>query len=394
MEYGCRIKRRMKIAETVILKKCSWEYTMKYQNVEKLKEQYRGGMDKWFSSRWHYIEAIILKSYLDSWEISGNEQDYRFVKDFIDGLYVDGIIPQINLSYFSIDQIRMASVLCTLYRREGGVKYKKTMDDLYHQLKEKYPRTVSGNFWHKENYPDQVWLDGLYMGQPFYAEYIRDFEPVKDYSDMMRQFQNARKNIYDEKRKLYLHAVDESRKMFWCDPSTGLSPNVWSRAVGWLVMALIDVLDLLEKENVKREVLSGLLKEAVDGMIPHQHGSGLWYQVADKEDTPDNYLETSGTAMMAYAVLKAVRLGYLSPDYKSFAVKAFEGIIKTYLTEKNGEMILGGICKSAGLGMHPELGVLRDGSFEYYAKGELIAENNGHGVAPFLMAYNEIGLMK
>lgn len=367
---------------------------MKYQNVEKFKEQYRAGLGRWFSPRWHYVEAIIMKSYLDSWEIGGKEEEYQFVKNFIDGLYVDGSVPQINLSYFTIDQIRMVSVLFTLYRREGDEKYKKTMDDLYHQLKEKYPRTASGNFWHKENYPDQVWLDGLYMGQPFYAEYIREFEPVKDYSDTMHQIMNVRKNIFDEKRKLYLHAFDESRKMFWCDPATGLSPNVWSRAVGWYVMALIDILDLLAEENIDHQFLSDLLKETVDGMIPHQHGSGLWFQVVDREETPGNYLETSGTAMMSYAVLKAVRLGHLPADYRKIAVKAFDGIIKKYLTEKNGEMILGGICQSAGLGKHPESGVIRDGSFEYYTRGEPVVENNGHGAAPFLMAYNEIGMIK
>jgi unsaturated rhamnogalacturonyl hydrolase len=365
---------------------------MRYSGVEKLKEQYRSGAGRWFSRRWHYVEYIILKSYMDNFRREGKLADYRFVKDFVDGLYENGIIPQINLSYYSIDQIAMGTILFELYRREGDIGYRRTMDDLYRQLKDSYPRTSSGNFWHKENYPNQVWLDGLYMGQPFYAEYVREFEADKNYSDTMRQFENVRRNIYDENRKLYLHAFDESRKIFWCDPVTGRSPNVWGRAVGWYAMALADILDILKDEGIRLDDLAGILRETVDGMIPHQQTGGLWYQVVDREDAPGNYPETSGTAMMAYAILKAVRLGFLPQEYSVCAINAFDGIVHTYLSERDGEMFLGGICQSAGLGRHPDTGVIRDGSFDYYTKGEPVVENNGHGVAPFLMAYNEIML--
>jgi unsaturated rhamnogalacturonyl hydrolase len=366
---------------------------MTYKNVDKLKEQYKTGQ-KWFSPRWHYVEACIMKAYFDSYAQNGNEDDYAFVKKFIDSLFdTKGNIPEINPAYYSIDQIRMASVLLTLYRKGKDEKYKRVMDSIYNQLKT-YPRTPSGNFWHKENYPNQVWLDGLFMGQPFYVEYIRDFETVKDYSDTLKQFENARRNIFDEKKKLYLHAIDESRQMFWCDKTTGLSPNVWGRAVGWLVMALVDVLEILENENVSTDILTSMLRETIDGMLPHQDKSGLWFQVVDMESNPENYLETSGTSMLAYAILKGVRKGYLAADYQQYGKKAFDGVVAKYLRESEGEMLLGGICKSAGLGKHPDTGVIRDGSFRYYVFGEEIVENNGHGVAPFLMAYNEMKLLK
>jgi unsaturated rhamnogalacturonyl hydrolase len=366
---------------------------MTNQIVEKFKEQYRISQ-KYFVPRWHYVEACIMKAYLDSYAQSGNEDEFVFVKRFIDSMYDEqGAIPEINPDYYSIDQLRMGSVLLTLFRREKDPKYKRVIDLLYNQIKT-YPRTVSGNFWHKENYPDQVWLDGLFMGQPFYVEYIRDYEAVKDYSDTLRQFENVRKNIFDEKRKLYLHAFDESRKMFWCDKTTGLSPNVWGRAVGWFVMALVDVLELLQNEPVNDELLIRLLKETIDGMLPYQHASGMWYQIVDMPNEPDNYLESSGTSMLAYAILKGVRLGYLGAEYLHYGKLAFEGTTAKYLHETDGELRLGGICKSAGLGKHPDTGVIRDGSFRYYVFGEEVVENNGHGVAPFLMAYNEIKLLK
>jgi unsaturated rhamnogalacturonyl hydrolase len=366
---------------------------MIYQNVEKLKEQYRTTR-KFFTPRWHYVEACIMKAYLDSYAQSGNEDEYLFVKQFIDSLYNEnGTIAEINPAYYSIDQIRMGSVLLTLFGKEKDPKYKHIIDLLYNQFKT-YPRTASGNFWHKENYPNQVWLDGLFMGQPFYVEYIRDYAPVKDYSDTFKQFENVRKNIFDEKRKLYLHAFDESRTMFWCDKTTGLSPNVWGRAVGWFVMALVDVLELFQNESVQTGLLKDLLRETIDGMLPHQDKSGMWFQIVDMETNPENYLETSGTSMIAYAILKGVRLGYLGAEYQKFGMKAFEGTTGKYLRESNGEMLLGGICKSAGLGKHPDTGVIRDGSFRYYVFGEEVVENNGHGVAPFLMAYNEIKMIK
>ncbi|MFP3126105.1 glycoside hydrolase family 88 protein [Ectobacillus funiculus] len=366
---------------------------MTYTMVDKLKEQYRLE-EKWYSLRWHYVEACILKSYLDSYEQTGRQEDYEFVKNFIDRLYnPNGNVPEIDVSYYSIDQIRMASVLFTLYKKEKDPKYKRVLDQIYNQLKT-YPRTKSGNFWHKENYPNQIWLDGLYMGQPFLVQYTKEFEENKDYTDTFNQFMNVRKLVYSEEKHLYYHAYDESREMFWCDKVTGLSPSVWGRAVGWLAMALVDVLELLESEPVESEPLKVLLKETIEDMLPYQHSSGMWFQIVDKVDNPENYLESSGTLMLVYAILKGVRLGYLSKEYAKYGKSAFDGTIRQYLREVNGEVLLGGICASAGLGTHPDTGVVRDGSFEYYIHGEKVVDNNGHGVAPLFMAYNEIKLLK
>ncbi|MNR02275.1 Unsaturated rhamnogalacturonyl hydrolase YteR [compost metagenome] len=205
------------------------------------------------------------------------------------------------------------------------------------------------------------------MGQPFYVRYIKEFE-----------------------NRLYYHAYDESREMFWCDKTTGMSPNVWGRAVGWFVMALVDVLELLEGELVDSKPLKMILQETLDGMLPYQHSGGMWYQVVDMGDRLGNYLESSGTLMIAYALLKGSRLGYLAKEYADYGKSAFNGTIQQYLREENGEVLLGGICRSAGLGKNPDTGKVRDGSFKYYTENEIIVSNNGHGVAPLLMAYSEV----
>ncbi|MBD2867272.1 glycoside hydrolase family 88/105 protein [Paenibacillus arenilitoris] len=357
--------------------------------VEILKEQYRTDT-KWFSVRWHYIEGCIMKAYLDSYEQSGAERDYGFVKRFIDRQFDEnGDIPAIRTDSYNIDQIRMAVCLFPLWQRERDPRYKKILDGLYGQLAV-YPRTKAGSFWHKENYPYQVWLDGLYMGQPFLVQYIKQFAARKDYSDTVKQFRNVREFIYHGGKRLYSHAYDESRAMLWCDKETGQSPNVWLRAIGWFAMALVDVLELLEGEPAEPGELRIYLKELADDMLPHRHSSGMWHQVVDRADAPGNYLESSGTLMLAYALLKGVRLGYLSSDYRQYGVEAFEGTLARYLREEAGEVLLGGICRSAGLGKKPETGEMRDGSLNYYIFGEAVADNNGHGVAPLLMAFNEI----
>lgn len=363
---------------------------MRYELVEKLKRNYMKQEGVWFSHRWHYIESCILNAYLTSYELTGNEEEYQFVKDFIDRLYnEDGEIEAIDVRYYNIDQIRMANILFTLFHKEGDLKYKRVLDLLFNQL-QIYPRTKSGNFWHKTNYENQIWLDGLYMGQPFYVRYIKDFKKEKDFSDTIHQFKNVRKFLYNDQTKLYVHAFDESRSMFWCNKENGHSPHVWSRAIGWYAMALVDVLEHLEGEESNQHELVTILKEAIDGMLLYQQSNGMWYQVVERPGDAGNYLETSGTTMMAYAILKGVRLGYLPKNYEKYGVAAFDGTVQTYMREENGEVFLGGICRSAGLGKKPETGVIRDGSYDYYVLGEKVVENNGHGVAPLLMAYNEI----
>lgn len=362
---------------------------MDVQLLGRFVDQYKQGLGKYFSHKWSYVNACIMECYLKLYYVTQKTKYLDFVSDYIEKLFDEKGKPLgLNLKQYNIDQIRMVKVLLDLNDISPDEKYVSVAHDVFHQLKT-YPRTEEGSFWHKEFYTSQVWLDGLYMGQPFYTKYLRDFKQAKKFDDTIKQFQNCRKRIYDESLNLYFHAYDESRKMFWADKETGRSPNVWLRAIGWYIMALVDVIEIISEDTDGAAVLSSLLSELIQGMRPYRHESGMWYQVVDKGARGKNYLETSGSSMMAYGLIKSYRLGIEPKETALYGLGIIDGIFSQYIREENEEIILGGICSGAGLGMHPYHGYNRDGSFKYYTEQEKIDENNGHGVAPLFMAYAE-----
>ncbi len=339
---------------------------------------------KWFTHRWYYIEGVILKGYLDLAEATGEPRWRDYAKKYFDGLLdTEGSIIDFRWGEYNIDEINMGKVLFTLHEADGDPKYLRAAEKLYAHLK-RFPRTNEGNFWHKDIYPYQVWLDGLYMGQPFLVRCVQRFDAVKDFSDTLRQFANVDRIMYDPDRRLYLHAYDESRAMFWADPRTGLSLNVWSRACGWHVMAMADVLELLADEDCDSSPLRESFRRAVDGLLEYQHESGMWYQVTDRGNRKGNYLESSGTLMISYAILKGVRLGLLPAEYAEAGKRAFDGCIGEKLIDKGGDILLTDICKSAGLGGEKR----RPGTFDYYLSEDIVP-NNGHGIGALLLAYAE-----
>jgi len=249
------------------------------------------------------------------------------------------------------------------------------------------PRTKEGNFWHKKIYPNQVWLDGLYMAQPFYMEYETRYNHLEHYNDILLQFRCVEQHMKDEKTGLYYHGYDESRQMYWADKETGCSQNFWLRAIGWLVIALTDTLEQMDEQiYYEYRELGAMLKNLVDSLLPFQDKCGMFYQVVNRADVPGNYLETSGSAILACGILKAVRLGLLPERYRAFGEHAFYGTVEKYLkTDAHGQIILGGICLVAGLGGEQR----RDGTLAYYLS-EPVVENEAKGVAPLLMAYTEM----
>jgi unsaturated rhamnogalacturonyl hydrolase len=225
------------------------------------------------------------------------------------------------------------------------------------------------------------------MAQPFYMEYETRYNRMKGCIDSFRQFQRVRKYMRDPKTGLYYHGYDESRQMYWADPETGCSPNFWLRALGWFACALVDTTSLVnESLYYEYRTLRSMFQELCTSLLDFQDESGMFYQVPDKKDAKGNYLETSGTALISYAILKAVRLGFIAPRYAEIGVKGFDGICEKYLSKnEDGTLKLGGICLVAGLGGKQH----RDGSLEYYFS-EPVVENEAKGVAPFLLAYTEI----
>lgn len=339
---------------------------------------------------WNYIDGCMMNSLIQLYEVTNDKKYLEFVKNYID-YYVDedGNILGYNKENYSTDDIAESRILFDLYKYYGEEKYKKAIELSYSQILT-HPRTKEGNFWHKKIYPNQVWLDGLYMMQVFYMRCETVFNGYKNYQDIKRQYQNVRNIMFNEKKGLHYHGYDSSREAFWCDKETGLSKNFWLRACGWHLVSLVDVLGYMDEQIYEDYAFyKSLLKETVDGILKYlDKESNMFYQVVDKGTKEGNYLETSGSAMVAYALLKGVRLRVLPDRYQKIGLAIFNGICSRYLTVKeDGDLNLGGICLVAGLG--PENNRRRDGTFKYYIS-EPIVENDAKGVGPFIMAYTEV----
>lgn len=342
------------------------------------------------ASGWNYIDGCMILALLEIYQATGEKKYYDFADAFIDHrVKEDGSINGYSVEEYNIDNVNAGKTLFALYDLSGKEKYRKAIDLIYSQVQTQ-PRTEEGNFWHKKIYPHQVWLDGMYMGQPFYMEYETRFNNKKNYGDIFSQFKNVVKYLKDEETGLYYHGYDASKEVFWCDKETGLSQNFWLRALGWYAMSLLDTITKCEPGEEYQEEYQFLKDTFIDfmnSMLKFQHESGLWYQLPALGGKEPNYLETSGSAIMAYSLLKGVRLGILPERYREFGLKAFHGICDSRLREKDGKLSLGGICLVAGLG--PADNLRRDGSFEYYMS-EPIVEDDAKGVGPLLLAYTEM----
>ena len=339
---------------------------------------------------WNYIDGCMILALLEIYQTTGEEKYYEFANAFIDHrVREDGSISGYSVDEYNLDNVNAGKTLFALYDINGKEKYRRAIDLIYSQVQTQ-PRTAEGNFWHKKIYPNQVWLDGMYMAQPFYMEYETRFNGKKNYEDIFGQFHNVIEHMRDPKTGLYYHGYDASRTVFWCDKETGLSQNFWLRALGWYSMALLDTLDKCEvcrECEEEYEYLKQAFVDLTDSMLKLQNESGLWYQLPALGGKEPNYLETSGSAIMAYSLLKGVRLGFLPEDYRVYGLKAFRGICNAYLKEKNGQLSLGGICLVAGLG--PADNPRRDGSFAYYMS-EPVVEDDAKGVGPLLLEYTEM----
>ena len=341
---------------------------------------------------WNYIDGCMMTSLYSIYKITGNRKYLDFIDKFVDYyVYEDGSIRGYDLDTYNVDNLNEGRVLFDLYRETGKAKYKKAIDLLYSQILGQ-PRTGLGNFWHKKIYPDQVWLDGLYMAQVFYTRYESEFNGGKNHKDIVSQFTGVYNNMYDKEKRLYYHGWDYSKKAFWSDPSTGLSKSFWLRSVGWYTVGLVDAISYMEGVDEYKAKLIAIFKDTIEGIERYiDPDKKMFWQVVDQGGREGNYLETSGSAMIAYAMLKGARLGFVDKRFATVGEEVFNGICKEYLTETDGKLNLGGICLMAGLG--PESNRKRDGTFEYYIS-EPVVENDAKGTGPFVMAYTEIKQLK
>ena len=336
--------------------------------------------------KWNYTTGLELKAFLDVYDTCGDQEIFEYVNTWYDAIIDSaGVIPNYKRSNYTVDHICPGRTLFRLYELTGKEKYRRVMDTLYVQIQEQ-PRTPEGGFWHKKIYPQQMWLDGLYMAQPFYAEYTGRFVPdslkARNYEDIVHQFSLIYDHTFDPATGLLRHAWDSSHSMFWCNPETGQSDHAWGRAMGWYAMALVDVIPLMP-EGEGHDVLVNLLNR-VFGALPlfADPASGMWYQVLDRPGAKGNYLEATASTMFAYALLKGTRLGLLENITREDARRTFEGVLKTFVrTDEEGLVNLDSCCEVAGLGGKQ----MRRGDYDYYIN-EPVRSNDPKGIGPLVWA--------
>lgn len=339
---------------------------------------------------WDYEQGVVLKGFDRLWNHTHNKTYYLYMKKIMDRfIQTDGNIRTYDLLDYNIDDVTPGQIVLALYKESNEEKYKKAAAHLREQLTWQ-PRTKEGGFWHKHRYPYQMWLDGLYMAEPFYAEYSMLFNQAKDFDDVANQFIWMENHSCDSKTGLLYHAWDESKQQRWANPVTGQSPEFWSRAMGWYMMALIDVLDYLPQNHPKRNELIAIFQRISTAVKNYQHPqSYVWYQVTDKASAKGNYPEASASCMFVYAIAKGVRMKYIDKSFSMVAKNGFDSILKNFIeTDTNGHIHLTNACSGAGLGGNP----YRDGSYEYYIK-EPVRKDDLKGIGPFIQASIEIELM-
>lgn len=336
---------------------------------------------------WNYELGTLLMGMDAVWYNSADGQYYRYIKASLDQfVQPDGSIATYKAEEYQLDSILLGRQLLLLYEVTRDKRYYRAATLLRDQLAHQ-PRTASGGFWHKQIYPNQMWLDGIYMAEPFFARYAVDFHQPQDFAEITRQFSLIYQHTRDPKTGLLYHGWDESKQKVWANPSTGASPDVWSRAIGWYEMALVDTIPLVPANDPGRAQLLNILRRTTAAILRFQDPkTGLWYQVTDKPGARGNYFESSAACMFAYAIAKGVRLGYLPASDESAAERAWHGIQTHFLqTGPDGSLTLTGTVKGVGLGNIKSL----DQAYTYYVSTPVIS-NDPKGIGAYLLAASEM----
>jgi unsaturated rhamnogalacturonyl hydrolase len=340
---------------------------------------------------WSYEEGVLLDGITAEWRVTGDGRLFKYLKDAVDAsVDKDGVIHMYEDKPFpveqhSMDDIEMGRSTVVLYRVTQDVRYYKAAKFLHDQMLTQ-PKNASGGYWHKQIYPDQMWLDGAYMSEPFMAMYARTFGHENEMEEVATQLLLMDAKMRDRKTGLMRHGWDESKKMGWADKNTGLSPEPWARAMGWYAMAQMEVLERMPDSDPQRAALEDAARRTAAAIARYQDtDTGLWWQVMDHNRhlaLPGNYMESSASCMFVYALAKGVRLGVLPPRYEENAVRGWAGV-QLHFVKPNGTF--SGTVKVAGLGGNP----YRSGTYEYYV-GEAVGDNDAKGVGAFLLADSEM----
>jgi unsaturated rhamnogalacturonyl hydrolase len=341
------------------------------------------------TARWDYEQGLMLKALERVWQRSGDGKYFTYIKKDLDQfVQQDGSIRTYKAEDYNLDNLTTGHALLLLAQTSvpDQARYAKAATRLRQQL-DQQPRTKAGGFWHKKIYQNQMWLDGLYMAEPFYAEYSQVFNQTAGFEDVAKQFALIEQHLVDPKTGLLYHGYDESREQQWANKTTGQSPNFWDRGIGWYAMALVDVLDYLPATHPQRAQLVKNVQRLAPVLAKYQDArTGTWSLVMNQEARKGNYAEASGSSMFVYFLAKGVRMGYLDKSFGKTAEKGYAGLLKSFVsTEPGGALAFNGTVSVGGLGGKP----YRDGSFEYYIS-EPLRKNDLKGVGPFILASVEM----
>ncbi len=335
--------------------------------------------------KWAYDVAFLGMAIDRLGEIDPKYSDYmkKWVDHFI---RPDGSVKDYSREEYNLDRIFPGRNIMTLYRKTPETRYKVALDGFIEQLRT-HPKTNSGGYWHKQIYPWQMWLDGIYMGSTFMAVYAAEFNAPEWFDVATAQTRMIYVKTLDDSTGLLMHAWDESRQQKWCDPETGKSHHPWSRATGWYTMAILDILDCLPEDQPDRGELIAILQNVCDALLKvRDPETGLWFQVLDQGGREGNYIEGSGSAMFAYVFAKGAHKGFLDQKFLAVADSSFSNIVRHLITvDEKGMVTMHNICGGCGLGGNP----YRDGSYEYYINEKRI-DNDPKGVAAFILAALEL----
>ena len=334
--------------------------------------------------KWNYCQGLVLQSILQVWNKTGDESYFSYAQSYADTMIFNNgkEIRSYNPQNYNLDQINPGKILFSLYDQTKEEKYKNAIQLLRDQVKTQ-PRTSEGGYWHKKIYPHQMWLDGIYMASPFLAEYAIRFNEPALLDDVAQQILTIASKTYDPKTGLYYHGWDESKQEKWSNPKTGQSPNFWSRSMGWYAMALVDVLEFFPENHPKRQTIIHIFQDLMQSLEKEQDPkTGLWYQVTDKRGKKGNYLESTGSIMFIYSMIKGAQEGYLSKEYETKAEELYNSFVRNFVKESpDGTLSISNCCSVAGLGGEK----YRDGSYRYYIS-EPVRDNDPKATGPFIMA--------
>ena len=343
--------------------------------------------------KWNYTTGLELLAMMEAAKEYDRPDFAAYAERYYDSIVQpDGSVISYAREKYNIDHVCPARPLFELYERTGETRYKQVIDTVFLQLQH-HPRIAAGGFWHKQRYPQQMWLDGIYMGQPFYAEYVMreempvDAEAGKRYvDDIVNHYVCAARGTYVPETGLFCHAFDDVRAQFWCDKETGRSPHTWNRALGWYAMAIVETLQYLGV-NEQTQPMIEILTHIADTLPRYADPkSGMWYQVVEFPGREGNYEESTGSIMYIYTMLKALRLGYLPESYRDAWMERYRQFVDRFLkVEEDGTISITSCCAVAGLDTE---GTRRDGTYEYYLS-EPVRDNDPKATGPFIWAAME-----